>query len=235
MKITYLSLAMIGLTAISAESKFQGVQTGVHVGMLTAQASSKEVRRDGIETGKQQFNTKGFGLGLHISYLQNLYNGIHIGSEFEFTHHSSSRSTIGRHDAASPMPLNYRFYTKDDFGLSFLAGYSVDSFMPYIKLGYGSTKFEVNYTRASTLLATKMHASRKTSRLNSFRFGVGMQASVMRCLLVGLEYNHRFVKSNIVHNADNIGTPTVSSARHVRVNPGNVSSIMAKVTYRFGM
>lgn len=122
----------------------------------------------------------GFVLGLEVGAAASNIKGT-----------SNRRINTGAAIAADPLEVK----TKDTFDAALRIGFVVrNAFIPYLKVGAESTKFQVRQTSPAPLPAGLADAT-TNKRLTGFLIGAGVEVPVTRMFHVGAEYTYSHFNS----------------------------------------
>jgi opacity protein-like surface antigen len=122
---------------------------------------------------------------------------------------------------------------KDSFELSCRLGFVLNKTLPYIKIGYASTKFQVD-----TLVPSAANVIDKpaniSDRLNGFVTGVGMDHKLSQKLMIGLGYTYvAYSKQSKQFSVDG-GTTPISPNNYLGIqNKPNTHNVMLRLGYTF--
>lgn len=240
MKIKLLTLALVGLAPLAAESKFQGIhltaQAGLHSSKHAAAITGpQDAVADHALHGNPHLSLTHVAGGISAAYVRAIMDNVHAGVECEYTFASGS-GDIGIEAAGQPSLYDLKVKSKGNYAASVVLGYAIGNVLPYAKLGYGVNKFHATYSRqANTSAASTAGSVRKTLSARGLKLGMGTQISLTDAFLFGFEYGYAFGSKRVTLLVDNTGNTASGFYRKATVKASAMQSIMAKFTYRFGM
>ncbi|MGL5720299.1 MAG: outer membrane protein [Alphaproteobacteria bacterium] len=124
--------------------------------------------------------------------------------------------------------LAYNHKKKDTLELAFRLGVAMNNALPYVKVGFASSKFELGTLDGSFKMV------KDSKRANGFLVGAGIDLKVSRNVMAGLAYTYttyKDVKSKTLHNGINPISPTDS----LNIKNGKPTShaAMLRIAYTF--
>lgn len=199
-----------------AESVWSGVYAGVHAGAEWKGISWTNVSLTGETVS---FKNTGFIGGAHAG-VQRQFGNIVAGVELSYSGIGGS-STKGSIFGGG---VTYTSTMQDLFTLAGRLGLAMDSTLLYVKGGYANAN--VGTSGAAPLIPDSFSTHH---RMGGYVLGFGAEWKVQRNVSLGLEYDYVQLGKRNFSGATQIAIPyTITGV------DAHSSSIMARLTYRFG-
>ncbi|MGL5784644.1 MAG: outer membrane protein [Alphaproteobacteria bacterium] len=221
--------APISAAAPTSACNFSGFYAGLGLGYG---ATKHDYKSERLTAGVSSQNT-------HENYAANgVTGGIFAGYGKEM---GSSRVYLGLEAAylfASEKSQNLfgGFKKKDGFELALRLGMAMNNALPYLKIGFASTKFDVE---GKLLLADNSARiiHKKSKRLSGFLIGAGIDLKMSRNVMMGLAYTYTMYKDlkSGQLSPDNAAPPTAPTAGdhvHYKNKPASHGA-MLRIAYTF--
>jgi opacity protein-like surface antigen len=160
LKLSLLAVAMVATASSAVASSFDGFYVGGQVGHNSSELKVTE----NITPATYEWDGDGIDYGIHAGYGKTVAKSVYIGVEVEG---ELSSAEIKETFATTTLTATKEYA----YGAAFRAGYTFDSVMPYVKVGYKKAEFE---GKASGAITT----SPENESSSGLSFGGGLEASV---------------------------------------------------------
>ncbi|MGL4371449.1 MAG: outer membrane protein, partial [Alphaproteobacteria bacterium] len=125
---------------------------------------------------------------------------------------------------------------KDSLELAFRMGVAMNNALPYLKVGFASSKFDVDGKLPRINAGAFVYdLHKKSKRLNGFLIGTGIDLKVSRNVMMGLAYTYTMYKDlkNEMLSPDG-GTTAATATDHKKYSSKPAShNAMLRIAYTF--
>ena len=210
--ILMASAAVLALSsAVQAEGNFQGFYAGVNGGYATAK---NEFRIENNNNFAVDTSAHGFTGGVQAGYNHQIGNFV-VGAEigFNFGNLTNDYKFDANHFGSTKR--------KNEFLAAARAGYVVNNWMPYIKAGISSAKFDASATQRNTANNANVNAN-TSDRRTGFLIGAGVETVIADNFVVGAEWTTVKYKDSAIkaQNATNGFTFSDNRTQEFKVRLG---------------
>lgn len=202
--------------------------TGFYVGgQIGASFLNVELTlNNGVNPEKMSPTKTGFIGGIQAGYLYQFSNQIVVGAELSYAWTDVTASkTVSTNFGGRLRSIT----AQDQFIAALRAGYAFGSLLPYVKVGYANSGYEMGFSDLSRGVVT---AYPLNGRANGWVVGAGIDYALMPNIVMGLEYNYTYF--NVGRQAStgiNYGSFRYADG-WVNMNY-SLQSVVARLSYRF--
>jgi opacity protein-like surface antigen len=157
-----------------------GIYFGLHGALAQGNNKHKSQNFDNSVEHRGRSGMKGGHGGLHLGFQKSFSNNLVCGIEGG-TH--LGRTNAGKTTNVSGDSHKTSFTRKHGVHISTKLGYELNSWVPYFRVGYDSSKFT-----SKTQLKSKPQAS-KSKRMDGLMLGFGLETQI-KSMIVGVEWVH---------------------------------------------
>lgn len=177
---------VMGAAPLGAEHSFLGFKAflGADGGWSHARVVNESTVN--VTSTKSDLSLVGGNIGLFVGGIHTFDNNMNVGIEGI----ASWQAAQGRRQGSSqPYFMEYG-KQKQTFGLNALVGFTCPNMMPFVRMGWSSSRFDVNYSAQ----AEQGYGGRQVTK-SGFLLGVGADFPVAEGVCIGGAFDHTWYGS----------------------------------------
>ena len=181
-KISVLCMAaLVGAAPLAADFSFLGFKgfIGADGGWTNARVTNDTTVNNVLSTSN--LAVTGGNIGLFVGGLHTFDNHMNVGIEGI----ASWQGANGRRRGSSQPYFMESSKQQQTFGINALVGFACPNMMPFMRLGWSSSRFEMNYSAQ----APQGYASRQVTK-SGFLLGIGADFPVAEGICIGGAFDH---------------------------------------------